>query len=155
MGKNRYGYLLKDKDIARWKHSVDSGSRITGDVYLKRLGSFCVEMGKNPQELLKLKDKAMADLIDDYVISREKKGNAGSYIKSTVKAVKSWLSFNGIKLPRQNKVKDADRTPTLSEERVPNPEELKKIFNAGGQQGKDSMCHRGLYRGQDRGIRRL
>lgn len=131
MGKNRYGYLLKDKDIARWKHSVDSGSRITGDVYLRRLGSFCMEMGKNPQELLKLKDKALADLIDDYVISREKKGNAGSYIKSTVKAVKSWLLFNGIKLPRQIKVKDADKSPTLSEERIPTPEELKRIFNAG------------------------
>ena len=131
MGKDRYGYLLKDKDIARWKHSTDAGSRITGDVYLRRLGAFCMEMGKNPQELLKLKDKAMADLIDDYVISREKKGNAGSYIKSTVKAVKSWLLFNGIKLPRQIKVKDADKSPTLQEERIPAPEELKRIFNAG------------------------
>ena len=131
MGKNKYGYLLKDKDISRWKHSIDAGSRITGDVYLRRLGSFCTEMGKNPQELLKLKDKALADLIDDYVIRREEKGNAGSYIKSTVKAVKSWLLFNGIKLPRQIKVKDADKTPSLSEERIPTPEELKRIFNAG------------------------
>ncbi len=131
MGKNRYGYLLKDKDISRWKHSTDTGSRITGDVYLRRLGSFCMEMGKNPQELLKLKDKTLADLIDDYVIRREEKGNAGSYIKSTVKAVKSWLLFNGIKLPRQIKVKDADKTPSLSEERIPTPEELKRIFNAG------------------------
>ena len=131
MGKNRYGYLLKDKDIARWKHSVDSGSRITGDVYLRRLGSFCGEMGKTPHELLKLKDKALADIIDDYVIKREEKGNAGSYIKSTVKAVKSWLLFNGIKLPRQIKVKDADKSPTLTEERIPTPEELKRILNAG------------------------
>lgn len=131
MGKERYGYLLKDKDIARWKHSTDSGSMITGDVYLRRLGSFCVEMGKTPQQLVKMKDKALADLIDDYVILREKKGNAGSYIKSTVKAVKSWLLFNGIKLPRKIKVKDAESNPTLSDERIPTPEELKKIFNAG------------------------
>ena len=131
MGRDRYGYLLKDKDITRWKHSVDSGSKITGDVYLRRLGSFCVEMGKNPKELPKLKDKQLADLIDDYVISREKKGNAGSYIKSTVKGVKSWLLFNGIKLPRQIKVKDADKSPTLSEERIPTPDELKRIFNSG------------------------
>ncbi len=83
------------------------------------MGSFCAEIGKTPQELLKLKDKAMADLIDDYVIKREEKGNAGSYIKSTVKAVKSWLLSNGIKLPRQIKVKDADKSPTLSDERIP------------------------------------
>ena len=131
MGREKYGYLLKDKDIARWKHSVDSGSKITGDVYLRRLGSFCMEMGKTPQELLKMKDKPLADIIDDYVISREKKGNAGSYIQSSVKAVKSWLLFNGIKLPRQIKVKDAEKTPTLSEERIPTQEELKRILNAG------------------------
>ena len=139
MGRDRYGYLLKDKDIARWKHSVDSGSKITGDVYLRRLGSFCAEMGKNPKELPKLKDKQLADLIDDYVISREKKGNAGSYIKSTVKAVKSWLLFNGIKLPRQIKVKDADKSPTLSEERIPTPDELKRIFNSGDSRER-SAC---------------
>ena len=131
MGKERYGYLLKDKDIERWKHSTDAGSKITGDVYLRRLGAFCVEMGKTPQQIIKMKDKPLADLIDDYVISREKKGNAGSYIKSTVKAVKSWLLFNGIKLPRQIKVKDADKSPSLTEERIPTQDELKRIFNAG------------------------
>ncbi len=131
MGKEKYGYLLKDKDIARWKHSTEAGSKITVDVYLRRLGSFCVEMGKTPQQILKMKDRDLANLIDDYVIEREKKGNAGSYIKSTIKAVKSWLLFNGIKLPRQIKVKDAEKSPTLSEERIPTQEELRRIFNAG------------------------
>ena len=131
MGKNRYGYLLKDKDIARWKHSVDSGSNITGDVYLRRLGAFCGEMGKSPQDLIKMKDKELADLMDDYVIKREKIGNSGGYIGNTVKAVKSWLFFNGIKPSRNIKVKDADRTPTLTNERIPSQEELKRILNAG------------------------
>ena len=139
MGKDKYGYMLKDKDIARWKHSTDAGSKITGDVYLRRLGSFCNYIQKTPDQLLKMKDKTLADLIDDYVISREKKGNAGSYIKSTVKAVKSWLLFNGIKLPRQIKIKDADETPTLSEERIPTPEELKSIFN-GGDSRERTAC---------------
>ncbi len=139
MGKDRYSYLLNDKDIARWKHSTDSGSRITGDVYLRRLGAFCMEMRKKPQDLLKMKDKALADLIDDYVILREKKANAGSYIKNTVKAVKSWLTFNGIKLPRSTKVKDADKSPTLSEEKVPTQEELKRIFN-GGDSRERTAC---------------
>ena len=131
MGKNRYGYLLENKEIARWKHSVDSGSKITGDVYFRRLGSFCNFIQKTPDQLLKMKDKALADLIDDYVILKEKNGNAGSYIQSTIKAVKSWLTFNGIRLPRQIKVKDSGKTPTLAQERIPTPEELKRIFNAG------------------------
>ncbi|MGP6240159.1 site-specific integrase [Cuniculiplasma sp. SKW4] len=131
MGRERYGYLLKDKDISRWKHSVDAGSTITGDVYLRRMGSFCVEMGKTPQELLRMKDKALVDLIDDYVIKREKMGNAGSYIGNTIKAVKSWLTFNGINLPRKIKIKDVEAAPTLINEGIPTQEELRKIFAAG------------------------
>ncbi|MCL4480773.1 MAG: site-specific integrase, partial [Candidatus Thermoplasmatota archaeon] len=56
---------------------------------------------------------------------------AGSYINSIVKGFKSWLSFNGIKLPRQIRVRDAEKSLTLSEERIPTQEELKRIFNAG------------------------
>ena len=140
MGKDRYGYLMKDKDIARWKHSVDSGSNITGDVYLRRLGAFCGEMGKSPQDLIKIKDKELADLMDDYVIKREKIGNSGGYIGNTVKAVKSWLLFNGIKPSRNIKVKDADRTPTLTNERIPTQEELKRIFNAGDSRERTACC---------------
>ena len=131
MGKEKYGYLLKDKEIARWKHNTEAGSRITGDVYLRRLGSFCNEMEKTPQQLVKMKDIALSNLIDDYIILCEKKGNAGSYINNTVKAVKSWLLFNGIKLPRKIKIRDANISTTLKNERIPTQEELKKIFNAG------------------------
>ena len=94
MGKERYGYLLKDKDIERWKHSVDSGSRITGDVYLRRLGSFCMEMRKTPQELLKMKDKALADLIDDYIFSThlpEEAEGVGDYFVILGKGQKPFL----------------------------------------------------------------
>ncbi len=131
MGKEKYGYLLKDRDIARWKHNTEAGSRITGDVYLRRLGSFCIEMEKTPQQLVKMRDKTLSDLMDDYIIMREKKGNAGSYINSTIKAVKSWLLFNGIKLPRRIKIRDANISVTLKNERIPTQEELKRIFNAG------------------------
>ncbi len=78
-----------------------------------------------------MKDKALVDIISDYVIKKEQEGKAGSYIKSTVKAVKSWLTFNGIQLPRKIKIRDAEDSPTLKNERIPTQEELKKIFNAG------------------------
>ncbi|MGC8699202.1 MAG: hypothetical protein ACP5RE_03405 [Candidatus Acidifodinimicrobium sp.] len=85
--------LLKDKDIVRWMHDVTTGSKVTGDVYFRRLGAFCKEVNKSPQELIKMKDKALNDLISDYIINKEKEGYAGSYVKSTLKAVKSWLIF--------------------------------------------------------------
>jgi hypothetical protein len=43
----------------------------------------------------------------------ETRAKAGGYIQSTMKAVKSWLSFNGIEIRRKLKVKRANDTPTL------------------------------------------
>ena len=131
MGKTKYANMLKDKDIARWKHNTKAGSEITGDVYFRRLGAFCNEMEKTPQQLVKMKDMALSNLIDDYIILCEKRGNAGSYINNTIKAVKSWLVFNGINLPRKIKIRDANISASIKNERIPTQEELKKIFNAG------------------------
>ncbi len=139
MGKDKYGNLLRDKDIARWKSNLDRGSKITGDVYLRRLGSFCNFIKINPKDLLKLNDKKLSDIIEDYIAEKEKNGNAGSYIENTVKAVKSWLLFNGITLKRKVKISDPQATPTLSEERIPTQEELKKIFN-GGDSRERTAC---------------
>ncbi|MCL4314368.1 MAG: site-specific integrase [Candidatus Thermoplasmatota archaeon] len=139
MSTDKYHHLLKDKDLRRWHHDVTTGSKVTGDVYLRRLGSFCNEVHKTPQELIKLNEKALVDLITDYVIQKEKEGKAGSYIKSTIKAVKSWLAFNTITLPRKIKVANSDDTPTLTDERIPTKEELKKIFNAGDSRER-SAC---------------
>lgn len=55
----------------------------------------------------------MYNLPLDYVSMMEREGHAGSYIKSTVKAVKSWLSHSGIEIHRKIKIKGADDTPTL------------------------------------------
>ena len=89
MDRRKCGHLEKDKDIARWYHDTSTGSKIAGDVYLRRFGSFCNELNKTPQELIKLKDKALVDLISDYVMQKEKEGKAGSYIKNILKAIKS------------------------------------------------------------------
>ena len=41
-----------------------------------------------------------------------------------LKAIKSWLQFNGIETRRKIKIKGATNTPSLKEERVPTKEEL-------------------------------
>jgi len=71
-------------------------------------------------------------LLADFVSRLEREGKAGSYIKSCVKAIKSWLSFNMIEVRVKIKIKDADDTPTLRDERVPAQQELKKIFMCAG-----------------------
>ena len=67
MGKEKYQGLRANKEIARWYGDVGRGSKITADVYMRRLGAFCDNVGKDPVKLLKLKDKTLADLMTDYV----------------------------------------------------------------------------------------
>lgn len=61
----------------------------------------------------------------------EKEGHAGSYIKSVMKAVKSWLRHNHIALTSIIRIKDEDSTPTLQGERVPTLAELGNILRSG------------------------
>ena len=69
--------------------NVARGSQITADVYLRRLGSFCALKSLTPAYLASLPVKEIEALLLDYVTDHT--GNAGSYLHSTVKAVKSWV----------------------------------------------------------------
>jgi len=132
---------------------------VTADVYLRRLGSFCSRHKTTPKELVKMEQKERYNLLLDFVTLMEKKGHAGSYIQSTLKAVKSWLAHNRIELKGKIKVKDLQDTPTLKDERVPTQDELKKIFFSGDKKARASsvlIAHSGLriktignYEGRD------
>jgi hypothetical protein len=150
--------LLEDDDIRRWHGNVARGSPITADVYLRRLGAFCAENKLNPNTLAKMTVTKLENLLMDYVSAKEKQ-HAGSYIKSTVKAVKSWLAYNGVELKRKIKIRGADETPSLKEERVPTKDELRRILLSASKQARVSsvfLAHAGLrpetigdYKGQD------
>ncbi|MCJ7424642.1 hypothetical protein MUP01_10300 [Candidatus Bathyarchaeota archaeon] len=63
-----------------------------------------------------MRDKELHDLFMDYVTSAEKKGYAGSYISSTMKALRSWLVHNNRELRVKIKIKGVDDTPSLKDE---------------------------------------
>ena len=123
--------LLKVRAVGRWYENVARGSRITADVYLRRLGGFCSQHAILPTQLIRSRPKALQDLLLDTVTDMGKQGYAGSYIASVIKAVKSWLAFNDIELRRPLKIRGATDTPTLVNERVPSREELRRILLAG------------------------
>ena len=155
----KYAPLFEDGDVKRWYDNTARGSVVTADVYLRRLGSFCSYHKTTPKGLVKMDQKERYNLLLDFVTSMEKKGHAGSYIQSTLKAVKSWLAHNRIELKGKIKVKGLQDTPTLKDERVPTREELKKIFLSGDKKARASsvlIAHSGLriktlgdYGGQD------
>lgn len=158
-GKRKYVSLMKDVDVKRWYDNVARGSPVTADVYLRRLGSFCQHFNKTPNDLTSLDKSEVYNLMLDYVSLMEKDGYAGSYIESTLKAVKSWLAHNGLDIRRKIKIEGARDTPSLKDERVPTREELKRILLSGDKKTRAAtvlVAHSGLriktlgdYKGND------
>ncbi len=143
----KYANLLDDTEIRRWYDNVSRGSKVTADVYLRRLGAFCQTKQLTPKNLISLKEQEIENILLDYITSMEKKGFAGSYTKSTVKAVRSWLSFNRKEIKVRLKIRGVEETPSLKDERVPTKEELKKIFLSGDKRSRVAsvlIAHSGL-----------
>jgi hypothetical protein len=128
MSKAKYLHLLEDPEVKRWHQNVARGSRITADVYLRRLGSLCNARHISLDELLKIGERELTNLLMDIVSEMEEQNYAGSYIESAVKSVKSWLRHNRIKLSVCIKIKGADDTPTLTNEQSPTCEQLSRVF---------------------------
>jgi len=157
--RSKYSDLLENAGVKRWYSNVARGSRVTADVYLRRVGYFCASLKLTPTELASKNERKTRDLLMDFVSSMEKQGYAGSYIESIVKAVKAWLSHNYVEMKVRIKIKGARETPSLKEERVPTQEELKKIFLSGDKKARVAsvlVAHSGLrlktlgnYEGQE------
>ena len=143
----KYAFLLEDVGVRRWYENVARGSDVTADVYLRRLGNFCHGLKLTPKRLLKMDESKLYDLMLDTVSKMERENYAGSYIQSIVKAVKSWLLHNRIEIRGKIKIKGAQDTPTLRDERVPTKGELRRILLAGGEKARTAsvlVAHSGL-----------
>ncbi|MGA2682053.1 MAG: site-specific integrase [Candidatus Bathyarchaeia archaeon] len=143
----KYAYLLEDEDVRRWYENTARGSLISADVCLRRLGSFCEQNKIKAIDFAALSERELHNLLMDYVSSEEKKGHAGNYINSTMKALKSWLAHNHRETKVRIKIHGTDETPTLKDERVPTLDELKRIFLSGDGKSRTAcvlVAHSGL-----------
>ncbi len=151
--------LLENKDVSRWYHNVSRGAEVTADTYIRRLNAFLRWANKSPMELASVDEGDLYNMLLDFVTYEEKRGMAGSFIQSTIKAVKSWLSHNGVFMKRKIKIKGEYQTPTLVNERTPTKEELRKIILQATSRDRIScilMAHTGVrpevignYKGTD------
>jgi hypothetical protein len=157
--RQKYARLLENRDLRRWYDNTSRGSRVTADVYLRRLGGFCQNRGITPQQLASMGDDQLHNTVLDYVTWAEGQGHAGSYIHSTVKATKSWLAHNHREIKAKIKIRGTSDTPTLRDERVPTAQELRKILLSGDKKTRTAcvlIAQSGLrigvlgnYRGTD------
>jgi len=100
-------------------------------VRLRRLGRACELLGLDPKCIIdRVRDdlKGFTDRIDDMVAVMEEMGLSPGYIAIVLKAVKSWLRYNDLKLIRRIIISNAGRTPTIEDEQIPSKEELSRIF---------------------------
>jgi hypothetical protein len=145
--RSTYKLLLKDKEVRRWYDNVARGSVVTADVYLRRLGNFCESHDLTPKKLAAKSEKQIYGILLDYITELETRDLSGSYIASILKALKSWLSHNDKEIKKKIKVKDSGVHPTLKDERVPTPQELKSIFLSGDKKTRVAcalLAHSGL-----------
>lgn len=129
---NRKDTLLVNQDIKRWYDNLARASAQTAFVRLGRLDNFCRAHGMTPVEFADLAQrdlKSAMDLIEDHITLMEGQEKAPQYIKAVLTAVKSWLRHFDLMVTRKFRISNADSTPTLAEEKVPESQELSEALN--------------------------
>ncbi len=132
---------LEDPEIARWHAKLSLSSELTADERLRVLARYCTTVGTTPQDLVaRAKDqaggrRAVENQLQDFVIGMRKKKYSPGYVENFTKAVKSWLDHNDILLHRIV-IGDSRATPTVEDEHVPTPAELRAALTAANPRGK-------------------
>ena len=122
--------LLEDREVFRWHSNIARKSLRTADEYLNRLNSFCRSKELTPSQLLELEDIRLRNLILDFITELELRGKTGGYTANIVKAVKSWLKFNGRDITFKFYIKGINESRIAETEVVPTKHELKKVLMA-------------------------
>ena len=119
--------MLNDPSIRRWYNNLTRGSIITAENRLRTLGLVCETWNRKPHELLaraKENQEEFENDLSDFVDSLFAKGERADNISNKLKAVKSWLEFNGVRI--QRRIKTGSNEPP--QERVPSREELARLL---------------------------
>jgi integrase len=136
--RSRHADLKENKQIMRWYHNLQQGSKITADVYLRTLGLYCKSNKTTPERIVEdaEKGKLKHDLID-FVSNMEQQDKAGSYIVRFKKVLTSWVAFNDRDANLKGvKVMGANISPTLVDERPPLKHEIDAILRSASIRGR-------------------
>lgn len=144
MRRAQWAYLLEDNpNFKRWYENLSRGSLGTAKERARVLYRFLKFHDLTPQRLLDLavEDRPQVeDVLMDFVAKLHNDGKSPGYIENYIKAVRSWLKFNGVELVRSINIGNRKETPTISDERVPTKNELRQILNYAGERGRCSIA---------------
>lgn len=140
----RWAHLLEENpDFRRWYENLARGSEGTARERARVLYRFLRIHSLTCDCLLEVAKedrKKVEDLLCDFVARLEGDGRSPGYIENYLKAVKSWLDYNEIRLVRRIKIGNRNLTPTIEDERVPIPKELRTILYYSGERAKCSIA---------------
>ncbi len=142
--KARWAYLLEEnQNFRRWYNNLAMGSKVTAKERARMLYRFVVKQGMTVDGLVEMgvgNVRDVEDMLMDFVAELHGEGKSPGYIENYLKAVKSWLQFNGVPLVRKIKIGNRGATPTLDDERVPTPDELLQVLGYAGVRGRCSIA---------------
>ncbi len=114
----------------RWHRNVARGSQLYADVSRRRVEAFCRQMATPPEKLVGLSGARLRRLVEDYLDEERKKERSGDYVRTTTKALRSWLSYNGKEFPKGLKLPNERSHPRVEREDPITPEQLRKTVLA-------------------------
>lgn len=142
MNVARWAKLLEDDEFRRWHENLARGSHATAVERARVLYRFLNIHDMTARALVDLAQqdrRRVEDLLSDFVDKLLKEGKSPGYVENYLKAVKSWLEYNEIRLVRRIKIGNRGATPTIDDERVPTAEELRTILCYAGERAKCSI----------------
>jgi len=134
--------LLEDEEVRRWHENLARGSSATAVERARVLYRFLRAQGLTPSGLVNLAKqdrRRVEDLLSDFVGSLLNQGKSPGYVENYLKAVRSWLEYNEIRLVRKIKIGNRADTPTIDDERVPTADELRTLLCYAGERAKCSV----------------
>ena len=129
--------LLEDETVREWYEKLKRKSLTNSDVSLRNMGLFCERMNLTPSGILELaKNKKLRMVFRKFVNKMEEEGKAGSYIVKYKTMLNHWVDFNDIHYSITEKVDFANKYKTVSHEKIPDKNQLNKLFQNTTPRGK-------------------
>ncbi|MDA4122793.1 MAG: hypothetical protein OK456_06405 [Thaumarchaeota archaeon] len=125
--RSPYKGMLEDARVQAWITDVERGSQSGAAGAFRRLGNCCETMATSPQELAKMDEKEAVVFLRQLVVRLEERDLSGVSIRTYIKAIKSWWTFNDLDVKKRVRVKDS--AGRYDNERVPTREELQRILD--------------------------
>ena len=135
--------LVEYPDLGRFYNNLARRSENTANERVRILYRFLTKFNYTPSSLVDdaSKDKKKVEnILLDFTTELSKDSKAPGYIENYIKAVRTWLSFNGVELKQRINIGNRNEQPTIENERVPTNEELKQILSYADSRGKTSIA---------------